>query len=524
VALLASVVGLASSGRAKAQITIQSLLGKSISDPTAEQFPDVNDAIKRFTNRDPEAALKYLETAKRKNPKLPPAEMMLAQMWIAANQAGPARSALEDCVKNNPDDPEAYLVLGDLAFADRRYAESELLFAKSEQLAANFKDNLKRANDFRGRAEAGLASVAEIREQWDNAKKHLEAWLQVVDPTGAAPVPGSAPNTAAANAHDRLGRVIFRSDTDATKSAGARKAYEQFQQAVIDDNKSISADIALAQLYEDAKMHDKAKHFINYAVTRLPADQETKVATLIAAARWALDTNQAEDAYNYAKDAFNLDPKSKRALEAKFMMGVAARIKGDTKIAEQCLQDVVTASPANFPASNQLAQVLAEQKTDKEKQQRGLEIAGNNQAVAQANEGTRRDPGRAIEAASTLGWVLFMMNRIPEADQVTQAVINTGAATPDIWYYRARLFEEHGQTKEAIASLKASLTNKRGFFVHRDDAQHLLARLDKDNANADDKAGAADSSAGAASKSSDTPPSKAPDAKAPDTTADKGAK
>jgi tetratricopeptide (TPR) repeat protein len=518
VALLAGVVGLVSGSQAKAQITVQTLLGKSVSDPTPEEFPEVKSAIKRFTNKDAEAALSLLQDAKRKNNKLPPAEMMLADMWIMANQAAQVRSALEECVKNNPDDPEAYLVLGDLAFSDRRVAEAELLFGKAEQLAATFKDNPKRAIDFRGRAEAGLAAVAESREQWDSAQKYLTNWLKIVEPV-AGNVPG-ATNTVAANAHDRLGRVLFHADTNAKKATGARDAYEQFQLAVADDPKSISADIALAQLYEDTKMHDKAKTFISRAVTHPPKDPDSQFVTLLAAARWALDTNQAEDAFNYASQAFNLDQKSMQALEAEFLMGVAARIKGDTKTAEQALQDVVLKSPGNFAASNQLAQVLAEQRTDKVKQERGLEIAMNNQAAAQA-EGARGDKAKAIEAAATLGWALFNMNRIPQADQVTQAIINTGVASPDILYYRARLFEEHGQTKEAVVSLKQSLSNSRGFFVHREDAQQLLAKLDKDSGSSDDTGtGSTDTSTGSTPKSGDTTADKS----VPATTTDKGSK
>ena len=72
------------------------------------------------------------------------------------------------------------------------------------------------------------------------------------------------------------------------------------------------------------------------------------------------------------------------------------------------------------------------------------------------------------------------MDRIPEADQVTQAIINTGAASPDILYYRARLLQDsHGQTKDAIISLRQALSNPRGFFVHRQDAEDMLAKYDK---------------------------------------------
>jgi tetratricopeptide (TPR) repeat protein len=519
VALLAGALALALSNQAKAQITVESLLNKSVSDATAENYKDVDRAIYKFTHRDPEGALDSLTIAKKKNSKLPPPEMMLAQMWIIANQAPQARNALEECVKNNPNDPEAYLVLGDLAFSDRRVAEAELLFTKAEALAATFKENAKRANDFNGRAEAGLAAVAESREKWDTAETYLKNWLKIVDPEGTPHTDGSTPNTSGANAHDRLGRVLFHADPTMKKTTGAKEAYEQFQLAVADDPKSISADIALAQLYEDAKMHDQAKRFISHAVLQPPTEPATKLATLLAAARWALDTNQADDAFNYASQALEVpvDSKAKRTLEAKFLMGVAARMKGDTKTAEKMLEEVFLASPGNFQASNQLAQVLGEQKTDKEKQQRGLEIAMNNQAAAQAGDAGRRDPARALESAATLGWVLFQMNRIPEADQVTQAIINTGVASPDILYYQARLFQEHSQTKEAIAKLKASLSNSRGFFVHRDDAKQWLARLDKENGSDDTGSGSTDT------KATDTSADKAPATKASDKT-DKGSK
>jgi len=522
-ALLAGVLALVSSKQAKAQITVESLLSKSVSDPTKEQYKDVDRAIKKFTNRDAEGALDTLTIAKRNNPKLPPAEMMLAQMWIMANQAGPARNALEECVKNNPEDPEAYLVLGDLAFSDRRVAEAELLFAKAEQLAAVFKENAKRKNDFMGRSEAGLAAVAESREQWDNAKTYLTNWLKIVDPAGPGGIAGPTPNTSGANAHDRLGKVIFHADPDLKKATGTQDAYKEFKLAVADDPKSISADISMAQLFEDPKIpdgHEMAKKFITHAVLHPPVDPATQLATLLAAASWALGTNQADDAFNYASQALTVpvDSKAKRTLEAKFLMGVAARMKGDTKTAEQALQEVVTAAPGNWQASNQLAQVLAEQKTDKEKQQRGLEIAMNNQAAAQASNGGQRDPTRAIESAATLGWVLFQMNRIPEADQVTKAVMDTGVASPDILYYRARQFQEHSQTKEAILSLKAALSNSRGFFVHRVDAKEMLASLDKDSGSSDDApAGSTDTS-----KSGTT--DKTPATKAPADSTDKGSK
>jgi len=475
--ILVAVLALVSTGRANGQITVSSLLKNEMPDTSADKFPEVARAIERFNDRDSEGAVRLLQEAKKKNPELPPAEMLLAQMWIMENQSRQAQNALEDCTKNNPNDPEAYLVMGDLAFADRRITEAELLFEKAEQLAAGFKENAIRANDFRGRSEAGLAAVAESREQWDTAKKYIENWLKIVEPSDKPPGAGAEPNTRAANAHDRLGRVIFHADPDPTKHQGAADAYKHFQQAVAADSNSIQPDIALAQLYEDADMHVMAKKSIALAVAHPPDDPKAKLATLLAAARWALETGLADDAFNYAKRAYDLDPKSKRALEAKSVMGVAARMKGDTATAERTFEELVTASPGSFLASNQLAQVLAEQKSDPEKQRRALKIASDNEAAAGADHGALRDPARLVESAATLGWVLLMMDRTSEADRMFKAITKAGVASPDVLYFRGRLYQEQGNKKEAISSFTAALASNHKLFVHRDDAQKWLAKL-----------------------------------------------
>ena len=211
---MAGIAGLVSNSQAKAQLTVKALLKNAVSDATDEQYPHVAEAITRFTNKDVKGALAELTVAKNdkeRGKKLPPAEMMMANMLLMVNQGNPARGELEECIKNNPDDPEAYLVLADMAFNDRQVAAADLLFAKADQLAATYVDNPKRDSDFKARAKAGLAAVAESREQWDAAEKYLTAWLKVVDPNPTNEQSATA-NTAGANAHDRLGRVLFHAD------------------------------------------------------------------------------------------------------------------------------------------------------------------------------------------------------------------------------------------------------------------------------------------------------------------------
>jgi len=396
------------------------------------------------------------------------------------------RGELEECVKKNPTDPEAYLMLGDQAFAEGRITDADVLFARAQQLAADFKESAARQRDCQIRANAGEAAVAERREQWELAKNFLTAWLAFYPDTLPAGPDGKAktPDRASAPAYDRLGRVLFKADSSPNKDIGARLAFQQFKAAVANDDKSISANLALALMYEDeAKTKDKdskefeylrgmAQKCITLAVNNPPEDQATKLATMLAAARWAIDTEQAKEAVEYADDALGVESKS---LEAKYLKGVASRLAGDIKTAEQYLNEVYESSPNNFAAANQLAQVLAEQTTEKDKQQRGLEIAQMNNRV---NGGDKQNPAQALESAATLGWVLYEMKRPLEAAQVMQQVANTGVISADGLYYIARLNEDQGKTEDAIKLLKAALENGRQ-FVHRHEAEGMLAKLNK---------------------------------------------
>jgi len=454
--LLAGCAGWLSAGQARAaDSALEALIGGAV-DVTSGDYSDVSKAITRFNRSDLEGARFNLEKAKKEHPKLPPAELMLAQLLAMANQGAAVRAELENCVKVHPDDPEAYLIFGDQALTDRRFTDAGLLFAQGKIVAAKFTENAKRQRNFQIRCENGLALVAEAREQWDDAKSRLEAWL-LIDQNSAA-------------AHDRLGRVLFKADTTDAKDAGARKAYEEFQAAVKADPKAISADIAMAQLYEEAKNHDMAKRFMKLAVgANLPRAVESRLNTLIAAAHWALETDQPTEARDYSEMAVKLKPDSS---EAKFLRGVAARLFKDTATAEKYLQEVFMSAPSNFSASNQYAQVLAEQ-PDKDKRDRALQIARINQKMY-GGQNNRE----GIETAATLGWVLYQMGNVNEADKVMQAILNTGNPSADSLYYKARILQEVGRSEDAKKCLDLALKISKSFVHHKDakDMSEMLAK------------------------------------------------
>jgi len=123
------VVAAACAAPAHAQVTAQTLIGKAVSDESSSK--EVSNAINRFRDRDIDGCRAILERAKSNNAKLPPPGVMMAMLWLSVNQLGPARAELEEAVVNFSADPEPYLMLGDLAFQERRITDSAVLFDKA---------------------------------------------------------------------------------------------------------------------------------------------------------------------------------------------------------------------------------------------------------------------------------------------------------------------------------------------------------------------------------------------------------
>ena len=71
--------------------------------------PEMTEAFNRFNARYFEGALKLLREAAKKNPDLPPAQVMMARLFAQAKAFPMARNALEQAVVEDPNDPDAYI-------------------------------------------------------------------------------------------------------------------------------------------------------------------------------------------------------------------------------------------------------------------------------------------------------------------------------------------------------------------------------------------------------------------------------
>ena len=175
--------------------------------------------------------------------------------------------------------------------------------------------------------------------------------------------------------------------------------------------------------------------------------KDINVFTVVA--KWALNTGEIKDAVKYADAALQIDPKS---LDAKIIRGEIARFSSppDLKKAREMFESVVSQSPANIEATNQLALALAES-NDANDQQRALDYAKLN--AASTTRGNQFSP----EVLSTLAWTLYRNGQLDQAEQVLQQLLNSRQLSPDTAYYIGKILQERGKIDEAIQFLDAGV-------------------------------------------------------------------
>jgi tetratricopeptide (TPR) repeat protein len=423
---------------ADAQVTTELLIGDSVSD-VGTKYSDVDEAVKRFSNRDVLGARQFLESAARKHPNLPPVELMMAKMYFVSGNPAGAQMALEQTVLENPTDPEPYILLGDQAIAQGRTVDAEALYEKGLRLIADFQGNAKRKHNLVIKAHNGHALVAERRKNWEPAVADLQILLKE-DPDNAA-------------AHFRLGRALFMLKKQ-------REGYEELVKAQKLDGELPHPQVSSALLYDQLGQRDEAAKSFESAVR---ADK-TNLKTLIAYAQWLIQTGDPAKAELVLAQSRKIDPESVDALS---LSGVAARMSKKMKPAEDYFVEALRLGPSNSGVINQLALLLVDQPDDA-KRKRALDFA-------QINATLRPD---SSEANITLSWVLYKLGRTRDANELFKKGVQMGGLTADSSYLVAQMLVDQNQKDVARQILERALDNSEGtLFIMRADAETLKDSL-----------------------------------------------
>lgn len=441
----AAALVLMATGASHAQtITTQMLIGDAVNAEEIAKYTDVDEAIKRFLNRDVLAAKTFLDTAKKKNPTLPPVDLLMSKLYFLAGNAVAGRATLEKTANDSPEDPEPFLMLADQAMQQGRTIEADALYDKALDLTTKFNGAPKRKRNFEIRARAGRAQVAKRRKNWDVAGNDFKTLIKL-DPDNAM-------------AHYFLGQVLFMQQQDG-------EGYKEFVTAKQKEKNLPDPYVATALMYDELKNRDKAQTAFDRALTAGKTDPNT----ITPYARWLIKQGGTA---NLAKvETLLADARKANAgdLNLLILSGVAARMNKKMKPAEDFFIEALGIAPANGDVINQLALLLIEQPA-KEKRERARQFAAMS---AQLNS-------QSADAQITFAWVLYQLGLVADADQALRSGLQLGNPSPDSSYLVAKILIDQNKVEPAKQILKAALDSETpGIFVYKSDAQSTYDKLTK---------------------------------------------
>lgn len=420
------------------------LLGGSV-DLNDPKYRDVTDAVALFQLKKGAEAIEKLRLAVKEHPELPPAEIMYAHLCFASNLVENGYQMLEAAAVRHENDPEAWIMLGDLAVRGQRFAEADVLLQRG-LLQANLLPDSDRKLRLRTNAMAGLTTVDEKRRLWDRAAGHLKQLLNLQPEN-----------------HNLMHRLAV-TDFHRGRVQEALQLLNEVQELA---PKRVLPEVVLGLLYQQTGQSEEAENMMLDALKRAPDD----VVTRLSVGEWALSRGRTALAEENANFVMTRVPNSERA---RIIKAGAFQFRGDYLKAETLLKQILADSPASFAASNELACALLAQPATT-KHQRASQHARVN---VDRYQDLRTRLGR--EAAATYAWSQHKLNNNPAAMNIIRRVLSAGEISPRAGYFSACILRAGGEIEAAKTLMQKSLASDAS-FPERKMAERIHARTSKNS-------------------------------------------
>ena len=409
------------------------------------QNSEVAKGVEAALGGDVAGAEKFFAEAAAKAPGSRPggidAAMAFADPSFGQHHFGRLRFWLEKTTDDYPNDPEAFLLLGDIAFSEGRLLETKMLAELATKLVEAFDADPQRKESLQIYAEKLLASIFEQKKNWDEALRRFTKLCELEPSSGEHPY--------------RLGLVLFRlgRKDDAVKSLA---------EAAAKDSRILPPLIVLAQLLETEGKTDEA---VSLLAEALEKDGENPKA-LAAAADLELRWNHLPKVRELAEKAAKLDPT---AAAPRLTLGIVDIYDDKFVEAEEKFSQLASASPENESALIGLSLALCEQ----------ADVNQLRRAYGYAKANADRNP-ESVDAQVTLAWVLVKANYFDEAEKILTRLFDVGDLNSPGAYYLAVVYAQQGRKDEAVLFLKNVLETKAN-FPKRAAAETLLKELTRDD-------------------------------------------
>jgi tetratricopeptide (TPR) repeat protein len=453
--------------------------------PASDEIPELNKALQLLQQGKLEEATKVLHAAAQAHPQLPSEYVMLFRIFSQTNQSNAARSCLEKAVVKMPSDPEPWLILGEVAIEDKRLSEAELDLEKAKKLITGY-SNEKRKQLLEQQLLKGLARIAESRDNPAEAKARLEEYLN------------KSPDDL--DALQRLADMAFcMAKRKGNTADGASAAYDVLKRVKEIDkrnaariHRSEQLPPAFTLLIKLLEKHDRdlsakdAPRIERLLRDALDVDADNLNLRAIAW-HWALTNGHTAFAQQQADAVLRLEAADRARPAGKqkwpdstfgeMVAGETALWKQQWANAENHFQVVYKLSPNDFSVRNALALALAGQNIPAKKE-KALEMAyGNYQS-------NRDNNNNNVEAAATLSWVYFRLEKFDLASAAMDAIVHATGGNihdPNTATYLAYILchddNGHNGKKYKASQILDTIIKSRNTFRMKPEALELYEKV-----------------------------------------------
>jgi len=386
-------------------------------------------------------AIKALQSAAKSDPTVAPPKVILAQWSVQVQQGQQARILIEEAATEDPTHPQVLLANAGFALNEGRTTDAILSCTEALRHADSPRWDAERKKLFQRDARMGLVAAYDRRGDVSSTRTILLALLEA-DPRNAM-------------IRYQLARTNFL-------SMRQDEAYEELKRAFKDDPTIDPPEMAMAQFWSGKADLAKADEWWVKAV----AAHADSAKVQRGFAGYLLDRGRLDVAKAHLAAAQKLEPNTR---ETKLLAGMHARFTKDYTTATQVFEELVREHPSFGPATFNLALVLAEA-GDMNAKRRASELA---EAYVKQNQ-------RSADAWSLFAHCLSKAGRMADAERAAQNVFALGQQqlSLDGAYFIAKVLADRSSNELAQKVLKAAL-EKKDWFLHRTEAEGLLAELDK---------------------------------------------
>lgn len=426
---------------------LQKVAEKNPTPRSLENLANVYEQLKDYS-----LAAEMLRRALEQQPGNSDLKHQLAQDLLFSDQTDDALKVYQDLVEEDPKDEGALLRISKIYQQKRDFAKAHEAADKAKELDPN-------------NIEIEYNDVTLLASEGRNAEA-VKALKGILDATAKKSY----------NADERNNRIslldglggLYQKTEQYTLAADTYR-----QMGDLDPDSAPRASAEVVETYRLAKDFPKAEAEAEAAAKKYPNDRIVrsvhaslladmgKTDQAVAETRKMLDGKNDRDTYinlaqiydkakNYPEMAKMLDEAEKLSTgnddkEAVIFMRGAMyeRMKNYTE-AEAEFRKALAINPDNASALNYLGYMLAD---------RGVRLEEARDLIAKAVD---RDPKNGAYLDS-LGWVLFRLNKLPEAEAKLLEALELMSRDPTVHDHLGDVYFHEGKIREAIAQWQSSL-------------------------------------------------------------------